>query len=662
MNQDLQMNLIPLGIKSKSVYVGPDDGSGKNPFRRPRPDEPNEKVLVWDFTPFSNSTEQSADADFLLTKKVVGRSIRDYLLSKHLIVSSDFIGRIVAYEYHRDSAQQTKYYKQYVIRVIPPRDQFACNPNSWHLNVSYAGEVEITNTALSSDEGLKAVASKVVAGGMVKKIGQISDAEKVDSETKVLVSTSVRRHLGLPANYSRVVNKYARLYEESISFYVRHLKGATIQGFLTVYESGFQPINESQIRYATRDSNLLLFGDGRTHFQPYNGLKEYGPYKSVSDAYKFFFIFHKDDADYANKLYAGLNRGLKGFPGVFRFVGLQMNLEKAKTITFDQENPITQIAEKINEMAFDQGTKYIAVYISRIAKDDLDDEKKGLYFKIKRLLLEKNVRSQVVYRDNIDRDNFNYFLPNIAIALLAKLGGIPWRLSRPIRHDLVVGLGAFHPGGTELILGTTVAFRNDGTFVKFDSSQVNSIDGLVNFFREILASVSHEWPDMKRLVIHFYKQMNWEEERAIMKAMKSLNIRIPYIVASITEEEDLVPFDVGYSGKMPVSGTCIVLRNGDYLLCNNTRYSNVAGSKIDDFPFPVRIKISKTDFAELADDDIQQIIDQVYQFSRMYWVSVKQKGKPVTVLYSEKVAAISSAFPDRALPNSDVAKKSLWFL
>jgi len=156
--------------------------------------------------------------------------------------------------------------------------------------------------------------------------------------------------------------------------------------------------------------------------------------------------------------------------------------------------------------------------------------------------------------------------------------------------------------------------------------------------------------------------MNAEEEKAVVSALDVLGLKIPYVVANIVEDTNLVPVDLAYSGKMPMSGTCVILRRGDYLLCNNTRYADVTGSKIDDFPFPVRIKISKASIRELASEDIQQLIDQVYQFSRMYWVSVKQKGKPVTILYSERVAEMSASFEGQALPHSDVATRSLWFL
>ena len=57
---------------------------------------------------------------------------------------------------------------------------------------------------------------------------------------------------------------------------------------------------------------------------------------------------------------------------------------------------------------------------------------------------------------------------------------------------------------------------------------------------------------------------------------------------------------------------------------------------------------------------INQLIDQVYQFSRMYWKSVSQQNLPVTIKYPEMVAEIFPYFTHDKLP--DHGKESLWFL
>ena len=115
---------------------------------------------------------------------------------------------------------------------------------------------------------------------------------------------------------------------------------------------------------------------------------------------------------------------------------------------------------------------------------------------------------------------------------------------------------------------------------------------------------------------------------------------------------------------MPHSGTWVNLglsREGHrYLLCNNTRYYGEQVNPMDGFPFPVKLTIACPNRGDAIDTTtVQQLIEQVYQFSRIYWKSVKQQGLPVTIKYPEMIAEIMPHFNDRTVYTEN---KSLWFL
>ena len=75
----------------------------------------------------------------------------------------------------------------------------------------------------------------------------------------------------------------------------------------------------------------------------------------------------------------------------------------------------------------------------------------------------------------------------------------------------------------------------------------------------------------------------------------------------------------------------------------------------------MKIKITSTQLELLNDPElIKLLIDQVYQFSRMYWKSISQQNMPVTIMYPEMVAEIFPYFKNPVL--TDFGKESLWFL
>jgi len=157
--------------------------------------------------------------------------------------------------------------------------------------------------------------------------------------------------------------------------------------------------------------------------------------------------------------------------------------------------------------------------------------------------------------------------------------------------------------------------------------------------------------------------MGRAELEPIENGLKRLGLSIPVFIVSInkTETSDIVAFDLNWKDLMPLSGTYINIGYNKFLLFNNTRYSNNQFNFYDGFPFPIKLKIYCTQ-KELVDDfkTVRELIDQVYQFSRMYWKSVRQQNLPVTIKYPEMVAEMLPHFDGNEIP--EFGKDNLWFL
>lgn len=138
---------------------------------------------------------------------------------------------------------------------------------------------------------------------------------------------------------------------------------------------------------------------------------------------------------------------------------------------------------------------------------------------------------------------------------------------------------------------------------------------------------------------------------------------LPVIVVTInkTDSKELLGFDLGSPGKMPRSGRYVKVGYNSYLLFNNTRYAEDSKLFPKDYHFPIKVSITATK-EELVEDVevVRELIDQVYQFSRMYWKSISQQNLPVTTKYPEMVAEIYPHFEEDNLP--DFGKSNLWFL
>jgi hypothetical protein len=83
--------------------------------------------------------------------------------------------------------------------------------------------------------------------------------------------------------------------------------------------------------------------------------------------------------------------------------------------------------------------------------------------------------------------------------------------------------------------------------------------------------------------------------------------------------------------------------------------------QLKSFPLPVKLHLQSTDETIINDpEEVNKLIDQVYQFSHMYWKSLRQQNLPVTIKYPEMVAQIAPHFIGNDIP--DYRKNNLWFL
>lgn len=435
------------------------------------------------------------------------------------------------------------------------------------------------------------------------------------------------------------------------------------------------------VSVTSKGTNLLKFGTG-THTDPYEGLKAYKPCEPAPPGkYKFFFICHKDDMEKARVIHRYSRKDL-GYIDFNKFLSLPLMYDDNLHITFDSfDDPISEIADKLSTTSLIPNTNYLAICINPYTtEEETDPVKRDYYYNLKQLLLQYKISSQVIHKENITKDSFQHSIRNIAVASLAKLGGIPWRLDREINNELIVGIGAFKSNkyGTKY-LGSTFCFSNDGHFEGFDVLPADNHILLAGAIRDAVEKYKEEHEKTERLIIHFYKRMSNKEIAPIIRKLKSIDKDIPIVIISVnkTESSDIVLFDNDYEHKMPYSGSYIPIGRDSYILCNNTRYrptlngehtqkereaeKALLAKQIKSFPLPIKLHLQSTDKSIIKDpDEVKKLIDQVYQFSRMYWKSISQQRLPVTTKYPELVAEIFPHFKGGKMPQ--FGKTNLWFL
>lgn len=640
--------------------------------------------------------------NFYLIKRYYNREIRHYFTQRNKIVEPTFI---------KDNQVWLRNTKEVAPKNCAIYDRFTIKVNFNHFSgkpelvLSYDRKATVltksVTTFLSENEDATAdMFNRVIymeffskdkkqAKRTVRRYAKLNERDDITidyNNVYPIINRGLATFLGFDndeeeetATGFQQKNRYSKYFSKITGFYKQFLNTDEFRQIVSISVNGFDAANPMQIGKTSPQSKQLIFGNNQTDVIPQRGVNS-GPYRQPHyNNIQMFFIVPQEHTNHTNNLWTHFKSGYKNlFKGLAHYTNVPVTTApKGISITFSNvQNPLPEIEATLENRDLNPNVKYIAIYLTPIGKYTQDREQRKIYYKVKEKLLNRNISSQCIETNKMlqvlnsdEQYNKNYFaytLQNMAIAINAKLGGIPWRINTPITKELIVGVGAFKHLDTNIqYIGSAFSFDNTGAFNSFEYFHNDQIAELAGSIEEAIISFTKVNNKPERLIIHFYKEMSEQEIEPIEKVLHNLGLDIPFFVVTInkTESEDFVVFDVKNKSLIPYSGRYVNLGNQTFLLCNNTRYEDGNFNAIDGFPFPVKLKIHcPTNHALQTDSKIiEGLIDQVYQFSRIYWKSVKQQNLPVTIKYPEMVAQIAPHFSGGDIPQN-IGKDNLWFL
>jgi hypothetical protein len=688
MKQNLKLNLItfdhPEQKKTFNFYT--ETGEGRYPLQKHEfpigifedvTDLPEDtQNLYTDFksdNPESFTFEVDLNESIRFAKHYYANLLYAYFKTLADVVNYNFVKDIELW--FLDTTQtHAKYntYKKFILRV-----QVARISKGPGILISYDGNAKIMKQNMwDEDYNIESI-KYVIHKKHEYKYEYMPDKLRSDlQEIYPILNSKLKADWKITIPTKRNPNKIKSYYQQIDWFRKNYLISEEFKALFPVAASDFLTINQKDIFSTSKGSNILEFNKNKTDINPNSGLNFAGPYKAAKDAViKFIYICHHEDTAIANQLGKYLagkkddptqEAKYKRFKGLKKYAFLSFSANKEDQIVFaNRENPIDEIREQIKLKKYNTNSaRYLALYISPYTKNELDKSKKQIYFQIKELLLENKITSQVVTKEKIIAKDFHYSLPNIAVAILAKLDGEPWHLKRVFNNELVIGVGAFKSKALNTrYIGSAFCFSGDGHFQEFKCQPAKDTRMLAGTIKKAIKGFRENNPNTKRIIIHFYKKMSYKELKPIQDTLQVLGLDIPVIIVSInkTESKDYVVFDLDCPELIPNSGTVIHIGYKQYLLCNNTRYDDRMPNGIEGYPLPVKLTVQSTDDNVFKEDKtMTDIVDQVYQFSRLYWKSVSQQNLPVTIKYPEMLAEIFPHFDSRVIPQ--FGRKNLWFL
>ncbi len=626
-----------------------------------------------------DSTEPLWSFSFL--KKFYIFKLTNYFQTLGVIVRTNFVSDMEVWIPGVSPYSGCRGYKGFTLRV-----QFGRITNLPELLVSYDGVHSVLNEPLTGEncQELEPIKfSWLLYENTLIRYDEMTDKARRNAESVFpCLNKGLQRALKIPTPAPDKSNRYLRYRNEIESFRKQYLQPEDLKEFM-VLNNGWTSRECQTLLTEGKLLNNLVFGNGGTDTEPKNGMKRFGPKKLTPNRKTvFFFICQRNDIQMALTINEYMSGKLPGFTGINKYAGIVYSTVKDFSVYFDnKENPLPEIVQVLDERIFDNDTRYVALYLSPFGKTDSDEAHKAIYYKLKEELLHRSIVSQVIEVEKnwtdrqtdiekkaILKKGFNFAFPNIAVSLLAKLGGTPWSLANELADELVIGISAFKSEEMEKkYLGSAFSFSGEGNFYGFDCFRSNQLDELAGSILMAVREYCSGHKTLKRLVIHFYKTLSQKELEPIEKGLAKLKLDVPVVVLNINKmfSEDIVGFDMQQSHLMPYSFTYLPVGYNQYLLYNNGLQKGLNFDDKEGYPFPLKISFQYFPVGTFSSEPIDPLLipdlfEQVCRFSQLYWKSISRQSLPVTLRYPEMLAKIVPHFSRPELPRT--GKETLWFL
>ena len=581
--------------------------------------------------------------------------IHKYFIPKYLrfILKNEFLNRGMIVNYHPKISDLSVYMK---------KESGSAWDKYYRFDIMIRDAKSELSISIGSEDTL--ISNKKIPYNTiyktVKYVGDDNLIKNYENQEmcRFVANREIRQTLGY--NSPRKL-QYKNNYELISDFYnnnIRDINNVNIR-FTSVGLRNTELREVSKVRLL---ENKMVFKDEKVDINPITGMRDFGVFKTSPKAYDTQFIFFYKNRDDANSLYGYLKNGYKNFPGLERYVGIPIVVSNLKGFCYENSKIEEEYErfekEKLTDTYYNN---LFAIVIGDFDKNNTDDERTDSYYNIKKLLLQKGIPSQFVNETHIRQAMvFNYHLPNIAIGILAKLGGIPWKLKNHPQKELVIGFNQAKLED-EGYIGSSVFFTNEGLLENvYSYPKSSSPKEMIDLLRSSILSYMETNGDIDRLVIHYYKTNSNKETKEIERLLyDELKINVSYAIVEINDSKSQndICFDVDYSWGMPVSGTYVEIGQNEYLLFNNTRYIDRPLTKVSD-ELPIKIKIHHADNGGFSHSDL---VSQIYEFSRLVWKGLKQRSQPATTIYSKLIADFSAHF-NGEIPSNELTKHTPWFV
>jgi hypothetical protein len=387
----------------------------------------------------------------------------------------------------------------------------------------------------------------------------------------------------------------------------------------------------------------------RNHTHAYRGLQTHGPYDSSRvevGRNSILFVFPKALVAEARTLARALIKGHGNFPGFEPLFGVPFGNDQIDDLQIDTDLADLaqgglayrqQIADW-NERHRDAVPEVALVLVPHSERWETDRP----YYEAKSMFARLGIPTQMVTTELLgDPREFQWSVANIALAVFAKLGGVPWVVDAPPgENDLIVGVGRAEVRrgeANERIFGYAVTFTSNGAYRHlwgFTPAADEATYGarLQEALAAALASDIDRDHPIERLVVHLTKKTGWREVEAVRGAINQVGVDLQ---TAFLRLDDSTLFDIADGGEdtfAPPKGLAVRLSQRRVLL------QAEALGPLGPPDGPILLELDER--SDVGIEALDGLAEQAFRLAHANWRAFNARSQPVTLAYGELLASL----------------------
>ena len=420
----------------------------------------------------------------------------------------------------------------------------------------------------------------------------------------------------------------------------------------------------------------LLFDEADTSAVskiPYWGLRNYGPYTKEIDTLRIGIISPDGKVNEVENLIRDLNEGTYIFPGgMQQFFRCKIDIEKTLTIRTEDIREYENAAWDFVKSSDPKKIDSVLVYTRKTSRYFADTP----YYRLKAIFTPHGYPTQIITQSTFDNLSYSYL--NLASALFAKAGHIPWVLQSEMKNvDMILGISVSNvisyknrASSARRFVGYVNVFDTHGKWMFFEGTAKSyEKEEKLTQLKALLESAVAKFKAMnktepKKVSIHHWKRFSHNEIDTVEKTLSDSVGEHNTAFIAIDDSHSYRMYDTeSEDGSFPRGHYAYL---GDLgILLSTTGTTEISAHRMGT-PKILHLSCIQKPSIFLESEDI---VTQVFSLTKLNWASATPLiREPVSIVFSRKIAYLTATITDpiwTGIVGSDVSatlNNKTWFI